>query len=426
MNIVERGHAFVQSLRQLASRSVWEWRRCPHCGDTLTRKNGSYKRRPWLFEGRREVRVQRHWCHPCQRTYSERSPLLVRGSWYGREVHRYAIDQWQHMGASLRRTAEEIRSWLGRQERWLVWFSRDEAERERCLLSASTVHRWLDRAGEEAERSLKGQLDGIAISGQLGVDGLWARLRGGTKRVVLAIVDSISGLILPPVVEKEESTAAWEHLFERARLAGLELAELRGVTSDGVKGLVGYLDRALGWVNHQRCVFHLWRPIIAQIAAQVDKAAVGMLGAAAEAVREQARQELVSLVKGVLDAHSEWEAQAALARLAAHRLGRELARFIAEHLDQALVHLLEYNRGLMRVAPEWVWRDFRSRLSHGRNHCTDQRLERAALAWAIYRNFTPAQWRSERKRHYRRPGRSPLDVAGASPGKISYLDALSV
>jgi hypothetical protein len=53
-------------------------------------------------------------------------------------------------------------------------------------------------------------------------------------------------------------------------------------------------------------------------------------------------------------------------------------------------------------------------------------LERAALVWAIYHNFEPAQWRSERKRHYRHPGQSPLQVAGAPPGAITYLDALGV
>ncbi len=99
---------------------------------------------------------------------------------------------------------------------------------------------------------------------------------------------------------------------------------------------------------------------------------------------------------------------------------------LSEHLDALLVYLLAYNRGLIRVAPEWVWRDFRLRVSRGRNHGSDVRLERASLVWAIYHNFTPAQWRSERKRHYRWPGQSPLEVAGASPGQISYLDALGV
>ena len=80
----------------------------------------------------------------------------------------------------------------------------------------------------------------------------------------------------------------------------------------------------------------------------------------------------------------------------------------------------------MRVSPEWHWRDFRLRLSRGRNHGSPVRLERAALVWAIHRNFTPAQWRCERKRHYRYPGQSPLEVAGMAPDKISYLDALGV
>ena len=62
MNIVERGRAFLQGLRALAERKVWEWRRCPHCGETETCKWGSSTRRPWFLSGRAEVRVQRHRC----------------------------------------------------------------------------------------------------------------------------------------------------------------------------------------------------------------------------------------------------------------------------------------------------------------------------------------------------------------------------
>jgi hypothetical protein len=91
-----------------------------------------------------------------------------------------------------------------------------------------------------------------------------------------------------------------------------------------------------------------------------------------------------------------------------------------------LRHLVDFYAGMQRVAPEWCWRDFRLRLSRGRNHGSAIRLERAALVWAIYHNFTPAQYRSERKRQYRRPGQSALQVAGASPGEVSYLDALMV
>lgn len=428
MNIIERGRRFVQSLQQLSGRAGWEWRRCPRCGSTDTCKHGSYSRRPWFLEGRRDVRVQRHLCHACGRTYSEQSGLLVRGSWYAREVHRHAIDFWLFAGSSLRRTAEWLRSWMGRQERWRSWRPLDGVSTgQRCHLGASTVHRWLDGAGRQAERSIEGQLEGVPTSGQLGTDGMWARLRGGAKRVVLLLVDSVTGVVWPPVVvEGEEGEEGWAQLFERAGQAGLALQALRGVTSDGSHGLMAYLRHQMQWVNHQRCVWHLWRGLAGQLVCAGRQAATGLVGAAAKAAAKQARRGLRGLIRAVFEAASYEQAEAALSALRAHPLGEGLWHTVREQMNAALIHLLAYNRGLSRIAPEWCWRDYRLRLSRGRNHASDERQERASLLWAIYHNFEPAQWRSERKRHYRRPGRSPLEMAGVSPGEISYLDALCV
>ena len=428
MNIIEQGRRFVQSLHELANRTAWDWRRCPRCGGTLTHKHGSYTRRVWFLDGRRKVGVPRHRCLICQCTYSEASALLVRGSWYGREVHRCAIDHWQHVGSSLRRTAEWLRSCAGRQERWKLWRPLDERRRKApCRLSASTVQRWLDGAGRTVQARLPGQLAGVASSGQMGTDGLWARLRGGAERVVLAVVDSVTGVVWPPVIASgEESEESWRQLFERARIAGLDLQGLYGVTSDGCHGLLAYLRVGLKWVSQQRCVWHLWRGLARELGQRASQAAQGLVGEAAKAAREQARRELVALMRGVLDAATYPQAETILAQLSAHPLGLGLAQALWDQLDAALVHLLPYNRGLLRVAPECYWRDFRLRLSRGRNHGSEERLERASLVWAIYRNLNPAQWRSERKRHYRHPGLSPLAVAGASPGDISYLDALGV
>lgn len=269
-------------------------------------------------------------------------------------------------------------------------------------------------------------MEGIPTSGQMGTDGLWAKLRGGKKAVVVALVDCVTGVIWPPVVVLKEEWAAWQALFERAKRAGLDLEQLRGLTSDGAQGVAGYLASKLAWVNHQRCVFHIWRNLAGELAAQAAVAAAGLAGDLAKAVREQTRKELVALVRAVLDARTEADAIAALAKLEAHQLGKGLAQQIEQDMDTLFVHLLEYNRGLSRVVPEWYWRDFRLRLSRGRNHGCDVRLERAALVWQIYHNFEPAQWRSERKRHYRRPGISALQMAGVPPGKVSYLDALCV
>jgi transposase-like protein len=431
MNIVERGRAFLQGLRALAERTVWEWRRCPRCGETETCKWGSYQRRPWFLSGRQTVRVQRHKCHGCGRTYSEGSALLVRGGWYAREVRRSAIDHWQHLGTSTRRTAEVLRSWLGKQERWQVWrpLAPAPTDATACHLSASTIERWLDQAGQSASAGVAEQLAGVASSGQVATDGLWARLRGGTKRVVLALVDNATGVVWPPVVVAGEGTAAaWETLFRRAEQAGLVLSELRGIASDGATGLESYRRQALPWVSHQRCVFHLWRGLSGAFAAAVATvvAAADLTGAAARRAATQTRRTLSELVRAVYDAATEPAAQAALARLAAHEFGQALADLIAVHLEAAHVFRCGYNQGLGRASPEWLWRDFRLRSSHGRNRGAEPRLERAALLWAIHHNFEPAQARSERKRKYRHPGQAPLALAGLPPGDISYLDALAV
>lgn len=428
MNIIERGRAFVQSLRDLVGRSAWDWKRCPACGSTLTIKNGSYTRRPWFFSGRVRIRVQRHLCHSCGHSYSEQSALLVRGSWYAREVRRSAVDHWVHGRMSLRRTAEFLRSWLGRQERWRLWRPWDPPPpAEQCYLAASTVHRWLDRAGVVAQASLPEQWQGIRQSEELGTDGLWAKLRGGATRVVLLLADSVTGLLWPPVVaEREDQAAPWQRLFERARQAGLSWLGIRGVTSDGAQGLSAFLRQALAWVQHQRCVWHFWRNLAGQLAQAAAQAAAAVASDLAQAVREQVRAELVALIHAVMDAPSYEQAEAALVALLSHPQGAAIGQFLNEQLDHILVHVVAYYAGLQRVAPEWYWRDFRLRLSRGRNHSSEVRLERAALVWALYHNFEPAQWRSERKRHYRYPGQSPLQVAGVPPGQVSYLDALGV
>jgi hypothetical protein len=344
-------------------------------------------------------------------------------------VRRSAIDHWQHLGVSTRRTAEVLRSWLGQQERWQLWRPLDPAplDATACHLSASTIERWLDQAGQTANAGVGEQLVGVGGSGQLATDGLWARLRGGTKRVVLALVDNVTGVVWPPVVVAGEGTAAaWEALFTRAEQAGLVVRELRGIASDGATGLESYRRQALPWVSHQRCVSHLWRGLSGAMAAAVATAAADLAGAAARRLATQTRRTLVDLVRGVYDAATEAEAQAALARLAAHEVGRALADLVAMHLEAAHVYRCGYNQGLGRASPEWLWRDFRLRSSHGRNHGAEQRLERAALLWAIYHNFEPAQDRSERKRTYRHPGQAPLALAGLPPGDIRYLDALAV
>ncbi len=51
VHTIDRGRAFVQSLRELANRSAWAWRRCPCCNCTDAHKCGTYSYLSWHFEG---------------------------------------------------------------------------------------------------------------------------------------------------------------------------------------------------------------------------------------------------------------------------------------------------------------------------------------------------------------------------------------
>jgi hypothetical protein len=218
------------------------------------------------------------------------------------------------------------------------------------------VHRWLDQAGWVAEQTVSGQLAGIGATETLGVDGLWARLKGKGKRVVLMAVDSVSGLVWPPVVARgEQSEGPWSRLFERAQQAGLDLDDLRAVTSDGAQGVSAYLRRRLSWVHHQRCVWHIWRTLSGDISQAAGQAAQGLQGDAATQAREQAKQDLKTHIRDVLDAKTYDQAEEALAALSKHPLADKIAKALNHHLDRLLLHTLDYCQDLSRVSPEWCW-----------------------------------------------------------------------
>jgi transposase-like protein len=418
----------------LAAKSEREWRECPWCGSLDTIKNGGRWVRPWTLGGRREVRIQRHLCQGCGRVYEEGSVERVKRSWYGREVRRMVVDLWQHDGLSVRKVAELARSWIGKQERWVLWDAgkKESEDRLKCHLSESTVERWLVAVGRAARRRVPGQLEGVPMSGQMGTDGLWVRFRKGKLGSVLALVDCVSGVVCPPiVVSNETDLRGWMRLFRRAEIAGVARDQILGVVSDGALGLGKYLREQMEWVNHQRCVFHLWRDLLTQVHRAVTTAAAELSGAAAEAstpveVRKQVRGELVRLLRLVFDASTEAAAQIALGTLQTHPHGALVAAEVASVLEAAFVYAKAHNQGLGRIVPEWTWRDYRLRLSHGRNHGSVIRQEQAAVAWAIYHNFTPAQRRQERKRRYRHPGQSPFQVVGLDTQGVCYLDALLV
>jgi len=429
MDIIARARAFVESLLAIGRRRDADRRQCRVCQSNQVHKHGTYTRRPWTLEGRQAVVVQRYRCQSCGATHSDEEAELLPGGWYARSVRRYAIDGWLHGGGSLRRVAEMVRSIVGRQERWHDWHvtSSPDPGQPRCCLSHSTLQRWLDQAGRRAERQLGGLYEGVPTSGQLGADGLWARLRGRGVRVLLMLRDSVTGLQWPPVVAAgEEAAAAWAALFAQAQEAGLVLEEVRAVVSDGAQGLLSYLRHTLPWVYQQRCTFHIWRNLSGELARQAGQAAPSLEGQAARQARTKVRRDLTALVHRVLDAPDFAAAEEALAQLKAHAHGGGLWKMLNARFIELLTHLMDQHRGVGRVTPEWMWRDFRLRLGRGRNSGCEDRLRRTGLLFSIYRNFTPAQQRRERARHYRHPGKSALEVAGMDVKGCSYLDALQV
>ena len=225
----------------------------------------------------------------------------------------------------------------------------------RCRLGASTIHRWLDEAGARAEQTIPDQLVGIASSGHLGTDGRWARLARDARRVVLLLTDSVSGVVWPPVVVAgEDDPAAWGALVARAQAAGRDPAAVAGLTSDGSRGLAQYLEQAWWWVNHQRCVWHIWHHLSGKLTAAAAAAAQGLAGAAATAVRQATRRTLAGLVRAVRDAADDAAAVAALQTLAAHPLGTDLAAALRNEVEAVLTYRGQPNQGLCRVAPEWI------------------------------------------------------------------------
>jgi len=178
--------------------------------------------------------------------------------------------------------------------------------------------------------------------------------------------DSATGLLWPPVVALgEEAASAWAALFAQAQRAGLALEELRAVVSDGAQGLLSYLREELSHVYQQRCIFHIWRNLGGELRRQAARAADGLEGEEAETARRRTRGELTHLVHEVLDADTFEAAEEALARLSQHPGGAELWKVLG------------------RVTPEWCWRDYRLRLSRGRNHGSTKRQRRAGLVWTI-------------------------------------------
>ena len=165
--------------------------------------------------------------------------------------------------------------------------------------------------------------------------------RGGAPRVVWLLADSVTGLLWPPgVAERADQAAPWQRLFARARHAGLDWQHIRGVTRDGAQGLSAFLGHTLVWVQHPRCVWHIWRSLAGDLARAAAEAATAAVSGLADPVRAQVRAAWVALLHGVIDAQSYAQAAAARLTLRSHPQGAVLDQFLNAHRDRMLWHLV--------------------------------------------------------------------------------------
>ncbi len=81
-------------------------------------------------------------------------------------------------------------------------------------------------------------------------------------------------------------------------------------------------------------------------------------------------------------------------------------------MERLFVYQMDYCRGLQQVS-QVVLARFRLQLSHRRNHRSEQRLERAALLWAI------AQLRARSSGD--RNTNDTIDILGKVPSKVAKL-----
>jgi len=422
MSLVADAQAFINKLLHRRNE-----RCCARCGSTLTKRNGTRQRTLRDLGGIRSVRVQRHWCFTCKRSYSEELAEIAPHHWYTRRVQRKFLDMYTTIGGSLRRCASWITAEItsrGRTFIWdplarLPWWGCAPEPEPEIDLSHTTGWRWLQASGE-SWRQRKGAYSDVPQSGAVASDATYVRIRG-VWTAVLGVIDGIwrttFGLFH---LATEESDEEIERAFDRAATAGLNVEKIKVFASDGASGFREFLARCLYGVRHQRCVFHLWRnvlPIITRYAA---------------AAGEEWADGLKTCIACVWNARTRAEAEVMLKLLVgvygAEPIAQEAVRVVQDTFEQAMTHLTAGLAGVGRTSCvcEWVWRYYKERVRQMGGFMSTDGCDHFNAIWELALNFRRYQRRKERLRHYKYPGLCPLEVAGVVVQDVTWLDALAV
>jgi len=422
MSLIADAKAFVDKLLHPS-----DPRRCPRCGVTWTKKNGTRGRNPRDLGGIRSVRIQRHWCYTCKHPYDEELPDIAAHDWYTRRVKRKFLDMYTTIGGSLRRCASWITAEITDRGRTFIWdplarapwWGHAPEPDPESELSHTTGWRWVQAAGATWRKRKQAYAE-VPQSGAVASDATYVRIRG-VWTAVLGVVDGIwrttFGLFHLATGESDE---AIERAFDLAAEVGLNLEMIRVFASDGAAGFREFLARCLYWVRHQRCVFHLWRnvlPIIERYAAVAG---------------EQWAEGLKKCIACVWDAESMAEAEVMLNLLVGvygtQAIAEQAVTLVQETFEQAMTHLSAGLAGVGRTSCvcEWVWRYYKERVRQMGGFMSTDGCDNFNAVWELALNFRRYQRRKERLRHYMYPGLCPLEVAGVMVQGVTWLDALAV
>lgn len=437
MSIVTQAITFLTSLILRPSRPV-----CPHCGSSLWKKHGCYRRGQRCLDVLRlATPIQRYKClnRRCAKTWADRPPWLVPNRWYGRDVIRKALDLCCDGTTSWRELAELLHAEItggGRALRWAPW-RRPRQGAGRVRLAHTTVWRWFGEAASRAQapQSLAGRYGGM-FSGVLATDESWgwvkATVDGVGQKVgfgIQALVDGATRVVLSLRRLADESEEALRAGVEDLPQLGVELSELKVWLSDGLRTYEALLAMlGLGRLPRQRSLFHLWRNLL------------GMLKTYAPEQGEAAGRELQAAVRAVWDAPSERQAVKALydlvERYGAQRLAQGVVGFVRATFREATYHLRGEVAGLGRTTGvvEWVWRRFKRRMRLMQVFMAQAMPQQYLGLYELYLNFHRYQVRRERRRRYPYAGLCPLEIAGQRlevevEGRrvvATWLDALGI
>lgn len=421
MNLIERARDFVKKLL-----SPIDTRHCPHCHSSMIKKFGFYPVTIRDVGGIHTEKVQRYWCHACRRTFSFPDPRREARSRYARQVQRKALDLYFHVGASLRHTAEWLRSEInGCTERALIWnplLRQKTPPATPARLNHTTVWRWEQKAAQKVKAHCQqGALRGlIRFSGALVADASTTLIRGGAYPLHL-IADAVThvGLVVRRLRNETEQAIAGQFRL-MLHWWGLLAEQVLVLISDGAASYRFVLDRVLRWAQQQRSLFHLWRNISPSLRTFAEGAA------------EEALDILLDMVHAVWDASSLAEAEeafSALWRVWSHLpLLQPVLRLIGQTLQEVMLYTSRVVEGIGRTSnvAERFFRRYKQRVRRMGCFMSLPGCDAFNFLWLIYINLEPYQQRREQKRHYRYPGLCPLQVAGVDTQGISWLDAVGL